>query len=249
MIILEKLYEISDKHLAHGSMDWAVFAGEFEEVIEAKMALYRPSVQNKENNPVTSDEVLATTSHQIMHEYFKEKIYQNNDLQIDPESPFEPVKRTDNMSDLELQDLWYWDSFLRPHDIFYVMAIFAIMPDGSYLVLMLWRDSKGVDFSDLEKQRLAIFMRHLAAIASASMSNSISLPGPAIQMFGKKYKLTDSETIILSALIQGQTLRTIASETNRTYGTLRWHVHNILEKCQVKTQQNLLAEFYKLIKR
>ncbi|VAW24699.1 hypothetical protein MNBD_ALPHA11-707, partial [hydrothermal vent metagenome] len=59
---------------------------------------------------------------------------------------------------------------------------------------------------------------------------------------------TDTEIDILSALLQGQSLKIIAYETKRSYNTIRWHVQNILEKCQVKTQTNLLREFYRLIK-
>ena len=37
-------------------------------------------------------------------------------------------------------------------------------------------------------------------------------------------------------------------KTDRSYGTVRWHVHNLLVKCNVKSQTNLLSEFYQLIK-
>ena len=54
---------------------------------------------------------------------------------------------------------------------------------------------------------------------------------------------------MLAALLQGLSLRAIARESARTYGMVRWHVQNILEKCQINTQKNLLIEFYRLVKR
>ena len=68
-----------------------------------------------------------------------------------------------------------------------------------------------------------------------------------VDVFGTQHGLTKTEIEILSALLDGHSLRGIAENTKRTYGTTRWHVQNILSKCQVNNQKTLLREFYKLI--
>ena len=76
----------------------------------------------------------------------------------------------------------------------------------------------------------------------------IGEPDAAIVTFGQKYGLTSTEIEILDGLLQGQTPSALAENTGRTYGTVRWHVQNILEKCQVNSQKGLLSEFYRLIR-
>ena len=249
MIELEKLYEIADARLLQTAPEWRTFAREFQEIFGAKMALHRPRYVSAKTGKTSPDIIIATTSADIMAQYFGEELYKNNDLRIDPDCPFEPVKRTDTITDKQMKKLPYWESFLRPHKIHFVMAVFAVLSDGSFLVLFVWRDKKGLDFSDIEKQRLALFMRHIAMIVGADETKIVRTPSEAIINFGNKYHLTGSEIEILSSLIQGHSLKGIANETERSYGTVRWHVRNLLHKCHVKTQQNLLTEFYRLIKR
>jgi len=132
------------------------------------------------------------------------------------------------------------------------MVVYAILPDGSSLVLYVWRGERDRDYSDIEKQRLALFMRYLARLVRtgnpAHAHASVHAPDKELLEFGTKYRLTEAEVSVLSGLLQGQSLKFIALDSDRSYGTVRWHVQNILEKCQVKSQKNLLGEFYRLIK-
>lgn len=112
----------------------------------------------------------------------------------------------------------------------------------------MWRGENQSDFSEMEKLRLALFMRLLAKIVGTLEVEANQEHMGGIKDFGIKYGLTDSETGILADLLEGQSLREIAELSGRTYGTIRWHVHNLLEKCNVKSQKNLLREFYWLIK-
>jgi DNA-binding CsgD family transcriptional regulator len=128
------------------------------------------------------------------------------------------------------------------------MVVPAILPNYRYAALAVWRDERLDDFTDNEKQRLALFMRHLIKVVGAD-ALPMGEPSEEINLFGRKYGLTEKEIEILSALIQGYSLREIGNETNRSYGTMRWHMQNIREKCHVKNQRNLLREFYTLIKR
>ena len=92
------------------------------------------------------------------------------------------------------------------------------------------------------------FMRLLAKVIGPSAVSPETPPARDVQQFGEKHALTQAEVNILADLLEGQSLKAIASRTNRSYGTVRWHVHNLLVKCNVQSQTNLLSEFYQLIK-
>ena len=165
-----------------------------------------------------------------------------------PANPFEPMRCSDSIPDDILRTVPFYPTFLSPHNMFYVMVVYALLADGSFLMCSLWRGEDKEDFSEFEKQRMALFIRYLAHLVGASVLQPIQKPDSDLLTFGERYDLTESEVSILSELLAGRSLKLIALETGRTYGTVRWHVHNLLEKCQVRTQQNLLSEFYRLIK-
>ena len=250
---LEKLYEIADQHLEKpegGEKDWTQFAVEFEEHFDAKMVLYRPVVDNNTMDLKVTAELVAANDDVMIKQYFEDRIYELKDEEMvpDPPIPFEPARRTDSVTDDAVKKFSYFDSFLEPHGIFYVMGCYAMLSDQTLLALMVWRDETKVDFSDLEKLRLALFMRLLAQFVSKSISDAPSEPANGITEFGQKYDLTGSEVGVLAELLEGHSLKAIAEKSRRSYGTVRWHVHNILEKCGVASQRSLVSEFYKLIK-
>ncbi len=253
MIELEKIYDCAERHLSNNNTDWEGFASGFKAVFGSGMALYQPATPAESGlDIVSSSEIIATTDPEFVSQYFEEKIYEMEEETIEePENPFEPVRRTDSMGDEAFRELEIAKEYMIPNGIFYKMVIFSIFPNGSPLVLFVWRDEEGGDFSDIEKQRLTLFMRYLASLVSSSNPALVSMPEPPVDSrvheFGEKYGLTRSEMSILSAMLIGQSLKFIAQSSDRTYGTVRWHVQNILTKCQVKSQKNLLSEFYRLI--
>lgn len=248
MELLENLYKIAETRLLPEGQDWQNFATEFETAYGAKMALYCPGNNFEEMSLLSADDVISTNSPEMMAQYFKDRIHENRDFLNDPEIPFEPVRRTDSLTDAQLRQLPIFKTFLEPHGIFHIMVNFAMLPDQSFLILFVWRDETQNDFSDMEKLRLAMFMRLLANIIGPSATSQSTPPTPDIQQFGDKHGLTQAEVDILADLLEGKSLKAIASRTNRSYGTVRWHVHNILVKCNVQSQANLLSEFYQLIK-
>ena len=129
---------------------------------------------------------------------------------------------------------------------FYQLIAPAILPDGSFLGLLVWRNENQADYTAADKQRIALFMRHL--LAKVEFRKLVDTrQNSQVDVFGTQHGLTKTEIEILSALLDGHSLRGIAENTKRTYGTTRWHVQNILSKCQVNNQKTLLREFYKLI--
>ncbi len=253
MIELEKLYDCAEEYLVNNNADWSGFASGFEARFGSRMALYQPATPADESlDIVSSSEIIATTDPKIVAQYFDEKIYELEEETIDePESPFEPIRRTDSMGDEKFRELEIARKYMIPNGIFYKMVIFSIFPNGSPLVLFVWRDEDAEDFSDVEKQRLTLFMRYLANLVSSANNVPASMSEPPVDSriheFGEKYGLTRSEVGILSAMLIGQSLKFIAQSSDRSYGTVRWHVQNILTKCQVKSQKTLLKEFYGLI--
>lgn len=243
MLKLEKLYDCAQKYLISKSPDWKDFAIDFEENFQSKMALYSPSINANEGRLYT------TTSPQIMEQYFADKIYEFDAILADHPNPLEPTRRTEAMNDEEFYEYPAAKKFLLKNGVFYIMVVYAILADGSYLILFVWRNENEKDFSDIEKQRLALFMRYLSALIAPIKTTSLSKPDKEVNEFGKKYSLTQTEIEILSYLLNGESLREIANKGESSYSTVRWHVRNILNKCHVNSQKTLLSEFYTLIKR
>lgn len=252
---LEQLYDLAEETLGTSQPIWDEFAMKFSALFYSNIALYRTNTASISIDLTNVSEILSTNCPAMLSQFFGDDIYASKDFQtkliVDPDTSFEPTRRSDTFESQSVKDLDVWEQFLKPHGLYYIMQVLAILPDGTALVLGVWRDEDGADFSELEKQRLALFMRFLSKIVGVPAPTPILPEQQAMEVenFGKKYSLTKAEIEVLSALLMGQSPRIIANQSNRTYGTVRWHVRNILEKCQVNTQQNLLSEFYRLIKR
>ena len=252
MIDLERLYDSAHEHLSKQNQDWHNFAQDFSEIFSSHLAIYCTPPNNEKLDLNSQDELIATTNKELVEEFFAKGINELDHMFEDNPNPLEPFRRTDYMSDEEYRAHEITKKLLEENDVFYLMVVHAILPNGSPLVLFMWRGENDNDYSDSEKQRITLFMRHLATLVSASnvklgIEDSTS-PNKEIRSFGEKYSLTHTEVSILSDLIAGQSLKMIATKSGRSYGTVRWHVQNILAKCQVKSQKNLLSEFYALIK-
>ncbi len=61
---------------------------------------------------------------------------------------------------------------------------------------------------------------------------------------GAKVGLTPSEIEVFSHLARGISVRSIADMTDRSYQTTRWHIQNILTKCGVQSQKELLYALF-----
>ncbi len=248
MIELEKLYESAEKYLKQPQQDWQGFAVEFERIFASTMVLFRSNGETEGIYMRSPDELIAGTNPELFAEYFKVDVNDFTGVLKDPTNPFEPARRTDNMGDEKFRKLTVTQKFALPNGIFYLMLVFAILPDKSSLVMIVTRDETVQDFSDTEKQRIALFMRFLATFVRRGDYGPVHTPDNDLIEFGKRYELTKTEIDILSELLQGQSLKAISKSSGRSYRTVRWHVQNILDKCQVKSQKNLLSEFYRLIK-
>jgi DNA-binding CsgD family transcriptional regulator len=248
MIELEKLYESAGRHLSTKQQDWESFAADFANIFGSGMALYIPSFEGAGLDFLSTDELITTTNPELMQQFFEKHMHRMDHVFDAPANPFEPVRSSDSWSDSEFAKIDVVEQFLLPNNVFYVMALYAVLLNGSLLILFVWRSKPQGDFSNIEKQRLALFMRYLAMFVKDPKPLRLQGPDEELRRFGEKYLLTEAEVRVLSSLLQGQSLRAIAKESDRSYETVRWHVQNLLEKCQVKTQKNLLNEFYGLIR-
>lgn len=227
-------------------MNWSNFASGFKSIFKADVALYR-SKHAAENQPAVDIEIIATSNPEVMDEYIEKRIFEMHPVSETSLAPLEPTRRTDLMGDDDFRGLGALADYLISQNMFFMMVVPSVLPDGSFVSLYVWRGEKESDFNDIEKQRLTLIMRHLLAIVGGRELTP-SQPSDDLVVFGTRYNLTPTEIQILGSLLQGHSLKSIAAQTNRSYGTVRWHVQNVLEKCQVKTQRNLLNEFYRLIR-
>jgi len=246
VIELEKLYDCVEQNLTESPMNWGDFASGFKSIFKADVVLYRtkPAPENETPNGF---EVIATSNRNLLEEYLERRVFEMHPISETTLAPLEPVRRTDFMPDEDFRNLGALSDFLITNNMFYLMMVPSVMADGSYVCLYVWRGEHDGDYSDIEKQRLALITRHLLAIVGGRELTP-SQPSDDLLSFGARYNLTPTEIQILGSLLEGHSLKSIAGESGRSYGTVRWHVQNILEKCQVKTQRNLLGEFYRLIR-
>ncbi|MBO6758979.1 MAG: helix-turn-helix transcriptional regulator [Roseibium sp.] len=247
MRILEQLYQCVENHLARNKPHWPDFASGFKTVFGAEMALYR--VRYNEHGVRVSDfNVITTSNTPVLEAYLEKRLFDYHPMPETELAPLEPIRRTDSFTDDEFVQFGELSEFMLKHGMFYLMVVPALMQDGTYVGLYLWRGQNQRDFDDQEKQRSALIMRYLLAIVDHQHLIETSADAD-VEKFGRKHGLTPTETGILAALLQGKSPKQIAAETGRTYGTVRWHIQNVLEKCHVGTQRSLLAEFYRLVKR
>ena len=249
MIELEKLYESAGQHLAVNPPRWEDFATEFYEIFGAGMVIYRPEFEDGVLAWRTQEQIVVSTHPDYAAEYVSRQVFEANQIPDDSLNPFEPNRRSDIIPDDVFRQTDIARDFFIPRGIFYMLAVSARLRDDSYLMMVTWRSEQEGDFDDIEKQRITLFFRYLSTLVSIPQVQEVDSSSDGVKVFGKKYALTSSEIQVLSDLLQGKSLKAIAKDSGRSYGTVRWHVQNILEKCHVKSQKNLLSEFYSLIKR
>jgi len=245
MDILEKLYDVAEENLFQDNKNWVGFALQVKGLLKANLVIFQTWHQNGLNTP--RFELVTTTDRRMVEDYMNRKMLGGRPYNEINLAPMEPIRRSDLISDSQFTTLPRYHDFIKKHDYFYHLYVPARLTDGSYFNLMLWRGQSAQDFDNKEKQRLALLMRYLSNSYNLEELIDIHISDD-IEIFGEKYGLTPTETEILGYLLEGHTLRTISKSSGRSYGTVRWHVQHILEKCHVKSQKYLLREFYQLIK-
>lgn len=245
MEVLEKLYICADNYLTDKNYKWDEFCTNFCDIFQAEMVLYW--ITFDENKNPAEFNVITTSMLAAAKEYNERKLYALHPVKESNLSPLEPILRTDIITDDEYRQMDVFNDFGKRYNYFYQLIAPAILADGSFLGLAVWRGEDKADFCAADKQRIALFMRHL--LAKVQFRKLVNMRQSSyVDDFGQEYDLTKTEIEILSALLDGHSLRSIATNTERTYGTVRWHVQNILSKCNVSSQKTLMKEFYQLIK-
>ncbi len=252
MKILSDLYVAAEALQSDAGRDWHAFARRAADLTDAGLALYRARFSPGGRVP-DSMEFIASSHPDIVQAYSDARIWQHNAVPETEMAPLEPVRRTDLVSDDEFAQLGPLFDFFDRHGMHYQLGVPAVLNDGAILGLFLWRGAGQRDFDDLEKQRLALFMRHLLVVFQnagfdAAPDGPGTEPDEGLAAFGRRHGLTPAEQGILAGLLDGLSLRQIAERSERSYGTVRWHVRNILDKCHVGSQKDLLREFYGLIR-
>ena len=216
-------------------------------VCAAEAALYTTGY-SPDGSEVRAFSMIASSAPRVTDAYVQKQIYRYLRVPENTLAPLEPALRSDYLSDAEFEQPGPVADFMIPAGMYHLIAVPALLADDSVTTLTAWRDRGAANFSALEKQRLALFMRHLVALVG---EESLALEKPRLEVaaFGRHWGLTESETDLLAALLQGLSLREAAEQSGRSYGTVRWHMQNILSKCQVASQKDLLREFYALIRR
>ena len=246
MEILNDLYIAAENHLRRAAPDWRGFMEAFRAMFGAEAALY--TTRYSPGGDIEAFSMVASSAEEVTDAYVEKQVYRHLRVPENTLAPLEPALRSDYLSDAAFEQPGPVSDFMIPAGMYHLIAVPAILTDHSVTTLTAWRDRQAANFTALEKQRLALFMRHLVALVG---QDGLALEKTRLDIaaFGRKWGLTRAETDLLAALLQGLSLREVAEQTGRSYGTVRWHMQNVLSKCQVGNQKDLLREFYALIKR
>ncbi len=247
MEILGEIYRAAEARLHGDDPDWSGFMAAFRDIFAAEAALYTIGYGPGERD-IEAFFLIASSAPEVSDAYVQKKIYRHLRVPENTLAPLEPALRSDYLSDAEFERSGPLADFMIPAGMYHLIAVPALLADGSVTTLTAWRDRGAENFSALEKQRLALFMRHLVALVGKE-ALALEKPEQKVAAFGRKWGLTPTETELLAALLQGLSLREAAEQSGRSYGTVRWHMQNILGKCQVNSQKDLMREFYTLIRR
>ena len=246
MLILDRLYNCASEHLEGNAKNWIDFAREFKSIFSADMIFY--SVKNDKSGWLDDSlKVISTTNQNLVSAYLESGFHRQANVNETTLRSLEPSRRSDVVPDEEFRKLGETFDFFAGNGIFYLMIVPAIMSDKATLNLVVWRDEDAGDFDEQEKMRLGLFVRYLLKVVDP-IELVFDKHNCELERFGKTYGLTETETEILGYIQAGYSPRKIATETDRTYGTVRWHIRNLLEKCHVSDQKNLVRQFYALIK-
>lgn len=218
----------------------------FQALFDAHGLFYR--VDFCEQNQIQDFVVIATSDPATINEYIRKKLFQHLVLHEAAQPNLIPCRRSDMTPVTDLHpDV---DGFYRQYGLFHLLMTPARISQNSYLAIVAWRPEQASDFNDAEKDRLGLLMRYLMALLSVQEflpEHDAGCRDEALLQFADHYRLTKSETGILHHLLRGKTLKEIAATTGRSYGTVRWHTRNLLEKCQVSSQRNLINAYYRSV--
>ncbi len=248
MEILSQLYIAAEEHLADRPAGWAPFIDAFNRITHANGSLYTQDYA-PESPRAKRMKIIAARPDDPIHRYVEERVFEHEIVSKNQMQPLEPLRLSDMLQGRALAELSEpLAAFMDEVGVRHIIAVPAHLSAARLATLIVWRGPEAEDFSDLEKQRYALFMRHLMALVGQE-ALSLEEPQPDVEAFGRKWGLTGAETELLDALLRGMSLREVAEQSGRSYGTVRWHMQNILSKCQVGSQKDLLREFYALIRR
>ncbi len=73
------------------------------------------------------------------------------------------------------------------------------------------------------------------------------VPNVSLQQLKEMFGFTTTEARLVLALLQGKTLTEFAEDNERSMSTVRWHMHNILQRTEYSSQSELIASVLKAI--
>ncbi len=249
MNLLEKQFDVADKFLTNQSeLNWQRFCEDLAKVSNFGCVLY--IVNPKTDARHQTDELLGTSHIELFTAYAAENIAQFHLIPEDSLYVLSPTIRSELVDDanfqLHLKKHPAYGKFCTKWDFYYQMIVPTRLPSGRIVGLVSFRGKTEPDFIAKDGRRLALLTRHIVShierIDAVSETKQM-----IINAFREANQLTSTEAEILSYLARGQSLRQISTASSRGYGTIRWHVQNILSKTGNTSQKELIANFYAII--
>jgi DNA-binding CsgD family transcriptional regulator len=173
-------------------------------------------------------------------------LYQNRYMHMDPLNPKlhdkggETVVHMDSiMSPQVINQLVYYQDFLKPLDYRYVADIFFRAEGKIIAVITLLRAESQGDFSQAE---LAL-LRKLQPFLEYTL-NTVYLPQRLAERatIGARHQLTDRQLDVLELVVSGASNKAIAQELGLGLATVKTHLQNIYQKTGVASRAELLSQ-------
>jgi DNA-binding CsgD family transcriptional regulator len=175
-----------------------------------------------------------------------DKLYQNHYMHMDPLHPKlhekggETVVHMDSiMSPQVVEQLAYYQDFLKPLDYRYVTDIFFRAKDEIIAVITLLRDEPQGEFTSDE----LFLLRKLQPFLEYTL-NTVYLPKRISERatIGERYHLTDRELDVLELIISGASNKVIANKLALGLATVKTHLQHIYHKAGVFPRAGLLSQ-------
>ncbi len=146
-----------------------------------------------------------------------------------------PVKSTRIMNYNRWKHTEYFTDFLAPHNYYFLCGVDIIYSNHLIATLTLIREKEQHDFDDKD----LLILKNLSPHFGIHLANFFGLK--KYQLWTDNFAFTTRECDIVELLTQGATNKKIADQLFISVNTVKKHLHNIYEKCEVNSKSQLIS--------
>ena len=146
-----------------------------------------------------------------------------------------PIKSTRVMDYNRWKNTEYFTDFLAPNNFYFLCGVDIIYSNRLIATLTLIREKGEYDFDDKD----LLILKNLSPHFAIHLANFFGLK--KYQLWTDNFALTTRECDIVELLTQGATNKKIADQLFISVNTVKKHLHNVYEKCEVNSKSQLIS--------